>query len=133
MFLNVLNNEEKNLFLDLAVYVSKANGLIEESEQSIIAQYCQEMCVDDYDMSNQHSMDEIKAVFSNSSENSKRIAVFELLGLGYTDGSLDELENSIVKDFANGIGISEELFNKLNRDIKEYTTILGIIQEHLFD
>ena len=133
MYLNVLTSEEKVLFLDLAVYVSKSNGLIEESEQNIIDQYCKEMGIEDYDASTLHSMDEIINLFSASNDNSKRVAVLELLGLGYTDGSFDELENSIVKDFATSIGVSEETYNKLNRDIVEYTTLLGIIQDHVFD
>ena len=132
MFLNTLNDEEKSMFLDMAIHSSQVNGLVEESERSMLEQYCKEMDVAPYEKSELHTVDEIKEFFSNSSDIAKRVAVLELLGLGYIDGNYDEAENSVVKDFAIGIGLSEETYNILNRDIDQYITILGIIQDHVF-
>ena len=132
MFLNTLNAEEKTMFLDMAIRSSQVNGLVEESERNMIEQYCKEMDIDAHERKDIHSTDEIIEFFFNSSDISKRIVVLELLGLGYIDGNYDESENSIVKDFALGIGLSEETYDKLNRDIDQYITILGIIQEHVF-
>ena len=132
MFLNTLNTEEKLMFLDMAILASQANGLFEESELDMLEQYCKEMDIKPCKKTELHTIDEIKAFFSNSSDISKRVAVLELLGIGYVDGNYDEVENDVVKDFAIGIGLSEETYQQLNRDIEHYTTILGIIQEHVF-
>ncbi len=132
MFLNTLNNEEKTMFIDMAVHVSQSNGIIEEKEQSMLDLYCNEMGINSYNRTELHSIDEIKTLFSSSSESAKRIAVFELLGLGYMDGNYDELETSIIKDFATSIGLTKETYNRLNRDIEDYTTVLGFIQNHIF-
>ena len=132
MFLNTLNAEEKSMFLDMAIHASQANGLFEESELDMLEQYCKEMNIEPCKKTELHTVDEIKAFFSNSSDISKRVAVIELLGIGYIDGNYDEAENNVVKDFAIGIGLTEETYRRLNRDIEQYITILGIIQEHVF-
>ncbi len=132
MFLEKLNNEEKVMFLDMAMHVSKANGMIEESEKHMLDVYCKEMEIASYDKEDIHSTDEIKAVFSGASDAAKRIAVFELLGLGYIDGSRDELEIAVVKEFAAGIGITDEVFNSLNQDIEAYIKLIGSVQVHVF-
>jgi tellurite resistance protein len=132
MFLNTLNAEEKSMFLDMAIHVSQINGLIEESEHNILEQYCKEMNIRPSENTELHSVNEIKVFFSNSSDISKRVVALELLGIGYIDGNFDEAENNVVKDFAIGIGLTEDVYNKLNRDIDQYITILGIIQDHVF-
>ncbi len=132
MFLNTLNTEEKSMFLDMAIRTSQANGLFEESELDMLKQYCKEMDIKPCKKTELHTIDEIKAFFTNSSDTTKRIVVLELLGIGYIDGNFDEAENNVVKDFAIGIGLTEEIYNKLNRDIDQYITVLGIIQEHVF-
>ncbi len=43
MFLGKLNEEEKKLFLNLAVKVAEANGIVAEAEKNMINQYCLEM------------------------------------------------------------------------------------------
>ena len=132
MFLNSLNSEEKAMFLDMAIHASQVNGLVEESERSMLEQYCKEMDINPCEKTELHSIDDIKAFFSNSSDISKRVAVLELLGISYIDGNYDDAENNVVKDFAVGIGLTEETYLRLNRDIEQYITILGIIQEHVF-
>ncbi len=133
MFLNTLNTEEKTLFLDMAMHVSKANGLLAESEQHMIDVYCKEMEIESYDNTQVRSIEEITKAFSNSSDGAKRVAVFELLGLGYIDGNFDEIEQTVIKDFAKGIGVSEETYNRLLRDVDEYVSLIGFIQDHVFD
>lgn len=132
MFLGALNTQEKTMFLDMAAHVSKANGIIEKSEQEMIDQYCVEMGIESHDLSTIHSVDDIKEFFLNSSESTKRVITLELLGLGYMDGKFDEFENSVVRDFSIGIGLSEEVYTRLARDIEEYTALLRIIHEHVF-
>ena len=132
MFLRSLNNEEKKMFLDMAVYVSKANGIIEKSESDLLEQYCNEMGIASYDMSALCEINEIKEFFSNASDSIKRVVTLELIGLGYVDGEFEEVENQMVRNFALGIGLSEEVYDELRRDIEEYTVILGIIQKHVF-
>ena len=133
MFLDRLNDKEKEMFLDLAVYTAQANGVIEETEKELILQYCKEMTVAFYDISKLHSLDEIVAVFSKTSKEKKKIVLLEILGLCYTDGDFDTVEQAFAKKIAQDIGLKDEVYDTLARDIKEYSIILGIISGHVLN
>ncbi len=133
MFLDRLNDKEKEMFLDLTVYTAQANGIIEDTEKNLILQYCKEMGVAFYDISKLHSLEEVVAVFSKSSKEKKRIVLLEILGLCYADGDFDTVEQAFAKKFSDDIGLKDDLFDTLSRDIKEYSIILGIITGHVLD
>lgn len=133
MFLDRLNDKEKEMFLDLAVYTAQANGIIEDTEKNLILQYCKEMGVAFYDISKLHSLEEVITVFSKSSKEKKRIVVLEILGLCFADGDFDTVEQAFAKKFSEDIGLKDDLFETLSRDIKEYSIILGIITNHVLD
>ena len=40
MYLNRLSGEQKELFLDLCIHASKADGIFAEEEKQYIQQYC---------------------------------------------------------------------------------------------
>ena len=132
MFLNILNEDEKILFLEMALTVAAANDVLEETEVLMLEQYCKEMDIAPFEKPQIRSLDEIITAFKDSTETSKHIAVLELLGLGHSDGSFDKTEDSSIKDFALGIGLSEELYNTLSHDIDSYVTILNDIEAHVF-
>ena len=133
MFLDRLNDKEKEMFLDLTVYTAQANGIIEDTEKNLILQYCKEMGVAFYDISKLHTLEEVVAVFSKSSKEKKRIVLLEILGLCYADGDFDTVEQAFAKKFSQDIGLKDDLFDTLSRDIKEYSIILGIITGHVLD
>ena len=46
MFLRPLNNEQKELFLSLALAAASANNVLEDSERALLAAYADEMSID---------------------------------------------------------------------------------------
>ena len=46
MYLNELSNEQKDLFMDLAIFTMKSNGVVEEQEENLARKYCVEMNID---------------------------------------------------------------------------------------
>lgn len=132
MFLDKLNDKEKEMFLDLAVYAAQANGVVEETEKNMIMQYCKEMGVAFYDISKLHTLEEIIGVFTKSSKEKKKIVVLELLGLCYADNEFDDIEDAFVKKVSNDIGLKDEIYDILKRDINEYSIILSILSGHIF-
>lgn len=133
MYLGRLNNKEKEMFLELSVYASQANGVVEEAEKEMIMSYCKEMSVLFYDVSNIHSYNEVSEFFKGVSKEKKRIVLLELLGLCHCDGEVDSIEDAFSKKFANEIGIDDELYDVLSRDVEEYLTILSIINGHVLN
>ena len=133
MFLDRLNNKEKEMFLDLAVYAAQANGVVEEAEKEAIMGYCKEMGVPFYDISKLHPFQEITDFFSALTKEKKRIVVFEIMGLCATDGETDEVESAFINKFADDIGLPEDVFETLQRDIEEYLIIYQIVRGHVLN
>ena len=132
MFLDKLNDKEKEMFLDLAVYAAQANGVVEETEKNMIMQYCKEMGVAFYDISKLHTLEEIIGVFTKSSKEKKKIVVLELLGLCYADNEFDDVEEAFIKKVSSDIGVKDNIYDILKKDINEYSIILGILSGHIF-
>lgn len=132
MFLSALNQEEKILFLEMAMNLAIANNVVDETEVLMLDQYCKEMEITSFDKSQIHTVEEIIDAFKGASETSKRIAVLELIGLSYSDGEFDKIEDSALRDFATGIGLAEETYEQLSSDINNYVSVANAIQEHVF-
>lgn len=132
MFLDRLSGVEKTMFLDLAAYAAKCNGIVDNLENELLYQYGQELGIESYDYSEpHHSIEEIKEHFSNINKSKKRIVILELLGMCCIDGDYDNKEREFVSEIATDIGIDKETFKMLSQDINEYITILGIIEDHI--
>lgn len=53
------------------------------------------------------------------------------MGLCYVDGEIDIVEEVFVKKLAEDIGIDNEVYEIIKRDVEEYSIILGIISGHV--
>ncbi len=123
MFLNQLTEKEKEAFISLSIHAAKSNGEFAEEERNMISEYCKEMnlvfVADDI-----MKLDEIFDLFAKADIEEKRIALLELLGLMYADGSFDNLENQFVKNFIHAIGLTEEELVKQEELLKKYMEII---------
>ena len=124
MFLNELNEMEKEAFLSLSVHVANANDIIEESEVAIIGEYIKEMNLGLFDISEALSMEEVIDIVSCSSYRHKKIIMLELLGLAYIDGDYDDNEQSVVNDFAKKIALEDADIKNINAAIEKYIIVL---------
>ena len=120
MFLNRLDLVEKEAFISLAVKAAEANGQIADEEYQMIEEYCKEMGIAFFDAKNLQSLDKIVRVYSEASEQHKKIAVLELVGLMYADGGYDLKERAFVNDFVSKIGVSEDTLKKIEDTIVKY-------------
>ena len=129
MFLNQLETEEKKAFISLVVNAANANGIVEDEENQMIEDYCKEMGFPPTDWKAAKPMDEILNVFSVSSEQNKKIALLELIGLMYADGDYDGNERRFVKDFARNINISEEIEENIENVLIQYLEVTRKVYE----
>lgn len=107
MFLNQLNNAEKECFVSLCVHAAKSNNVFDIKEKTLIQDYCREMGIVFFDSINTMPMEDIISCYINSDTRIKRIILLETLGLLYADGDFDKVENTFVTEFALKIGLSE--------------------------
>lgn len=125
MFLNLLNEKEKEIFMQVAVAVIHADGKLEESEKIFLDDYAHEMNISDFDVykkpeSVEHLVGEIT---TNSSNTVKRIFLLELAALARTDGDFAQSERELIQLIAEKLNISDGLLQDCENLLKEYESI----------
>jgi hypothetical protein len=103
MFLNLLDNDEKLAFAELAEMMIESDGIVVGREAAALAALKGEMGVVDESQSTR-SVEELASMFS--SRRSKIAALLELIGLGYSDTSFSVTERSLVSDAAKAMNVS---------------------------
>ena len=123
MFLSQLSYQEKKMFLDLSVHVAKANDVLAAEEKAMISEYCAEMQLPPIELYETEPLETVAAYFALADNHVKKIVLLELFGLVYVDGNFDTEESSMMKKFANDIGISEDVYKDLHAVIKDYYSV----------
>jgi tellurite resistance protein len=94
MFLEELQQEEKEAFLELAFLMAKIDGNLSVFENPVISKYQKEMNLKDYKIKNT-SLEDILRVFIK--ERSKHIVLTEILRLVYSDGIVHDSEKASIR------------------------------------
>lgn len=124
MFLNQLLDEEKKAFISLSIYAANSDGDFAEEEKVMFQEYCKEMELENISAKDIISKDEIIDIFKESEEHNKKIALFELLGLVYSDGKYMNEEKNFVEDFVRKIGLSEDIIKEQTELVVKYLNIV---------
>lgn len=134
MYLSMLNNEQKHLFLDLELYMSKVDGDFSEEEKNIINAHCMEMRIDNNNYESEVAVDELfTAIKEKFTHKEKHILFLELTATVLADGVYDEAEKELIDKLAEILDITknevQEVF-KLITDLKDvYSRCAAFIQE----
>jgi len=123
MFLNQLSYQEKKMFLDLSIHIAKSNNELAAEEKAMISAYCTEMQLPPIEIYTTEPLETVTSYFALADIHVKKIVILEILGLAYVDGEYDENELNMIKKFADEIGVSDDIYNKLHDAIKEYYVI----------
>ena len=100
MYLNKLNNEQKELFLDLSIHAAMSNNIFTDEEKVTVRQYCAEMNIAErYEakLSNDEVLEKLSAI---STKQEMRIVFMEITALVLSDNIFDEQEQAFVKKVA---------------------------------
>jgi len=108
MFLNLLQDESKQLTMNLLVNMAKIDENISDIELSILNAYANEMNIplnplDTYNMSSKDILDELL----NSTEQSKKIIFIEVATLMLSD-QIDEKEKKLFNEIQNAFNLDKE-------------------------
>ena len=132
MFLHLLVDKEKDAFIDLARLAACCNGNVSDEEDIMIDQYCDEMGID-IPITHAKTLDDVLAFFKDSSPQSKKTVVFEIIGLLFSDGDFDENEMRFIRNLAVSLDIPKEQVEEMLELNARYLNILHdilcIIQE----
>ena len=130
MFLEVLNNKEKELFLSLAYNLSAVDKDFSPAERTIVSSYCHEMYItldmDKIDFSVEKVLDEMNELCSVQN---KRIIIFECMRLAIADSDYDEDERKIVRTAIEKFGLDMEYHDKCEAVRNDFTALCDKIGE----
>lgn len=121
MYLNLLDDDEKRAFAELAEKMIEADGLVIGREASALAALKAEMGVSDASGGGR-SADELAGVFK--SRRSKVAALLELIGLGYSDTAFSVSEESLVNTVANQMAISPDELHDIEEWVREHFSLI---------
>ena len=121
MYLNLLDDDEKRAFAELAEKMIEADGLVVGREAAAVASLKAEMGLADAGGGGR-SVDELAGVFK---ERRTKIAVLlELIGLGYSDTSFSVDEESLVNAVANRMAISPDELYAIEAWVQEHFALV---------
>lgn len=121
MYLNKLNENQKGLFLQLVYAAAMANGEYVEQEKAIIETYCREMDTEFDPKDATNDVDAVISVLSSiSTDEEKRIIVFEVMGLILADYTYDDAEKGFMGKLSAAFGVDKAYIDKCEMLIDEY-------------
>ena len=120
MYLAILNDEQKNLFLNIAKKLASTDGNFSEDERQVIDGYCHEMSVSVVKKLDIAKEDMIERLGSISNTSEKKIIVFEFAGLVMADSNFDESERVFLKQIAEKFDIDLNYINKCEKVFQRY-------------
>ncbi len=133
MFLGLLNDGQKKLFLELAVKAAEANDVVTVEEQNVMEAFAREMQIEPV-YNSDDSLDELLEQFcSSSSQKVKRIVLFELLGVLFSDSEFDEREKLFISRVIEKFGIDESKVKDMRDAITEYANLYNRIVRIVFE
>ena len=121
MYLNMLDNDEKIAFAELAEKMIEADGLVVGREATALAALKAEAGVGE-SCGGSRSVDELAGVFQN--RRSKVAALLELIGLGYSDTSFSVSEESLINTVANRMAIAPDELHDIETWVQEHFSLV---------
>ena len=128
MFLNQLNENNKERFLNLCGHAIMADNVVEPEEMEYLALCCYEMEIPNQLPDISESLDDIISDISkDATAYEKKIIAFELIRLFKYDGSYDEEEKTFMQPILNKLEISAETHDILEKLADDYITVYNNI------
>lgn len=120
MYLGMLSCEEKDLFIQLAINIASVDGDYSDVEKTMINSYCLEMGVNNSVEKNKSILSIIERFNIISTEQIKRIVLFEAIGLALSDRNYDKKEEETIIDIAKTFNIDIQFVEESKKIVNEY-------------
>ncbi|MDD5999551.1 MAG: hypothetical protein PUC55_07625 [Lachnospiraceae bacterium] len=131
MFLQVMNMEEKEKFLEFVYKIANVDGEYAEEEQEIIDSYKNELELNE--IHDTCDIDGLISYFSGKETSLKKIVLFETIGLVYADDKLVKEEEDILNKITATFGLSDEVIENIKITAKKLQDVYDDVYGVLFD
>ncbi|WP_373002032.1 TerB family tellurite resistance protein [Sulfurimonas sp.] len=124
MYLDLLNKQEQEDFLELARYSMGLNGEHKAEEEAILTNYKYECQLVEYIAHRQEDIKKIILTLKGSTKKVKKIILVELFGILLADGEVCEEEAKFVDILAEGFRIKEYEVDRIQRWVEAMNDIV---------
>ena len=104
MFLNELSKNEGIAFMQLVKDLANSDNTLAKEEKNLYNDYLKELNINESEIPD-INLNSVYETLKNSSERSKNIIYFELIGLALIDGEYDEKEVDFLEEIARNLDI----------------------------
>lgn len=124
MFLNLLQENNKELFLKICVHASLANEIFAEEEKEMIYAYCREMNIAEHIPDEVEEFEQIVgSLVMQADDVEKKIIILEILGLVKADGIYDEKEKRFMRKLLEGMKVQTDVLGRFNSLLEIYLAV----------
>ena len=124
MYLSMLNNEKKHLFLNLEIYLSSIDGDFSDEEKKIIDVHCIEMHIDNNNYEADMPLDEVLKKLKETLTHSEcRIVFLELAATIMADDVYHKEEEKITRHLADLLKIDDDEVKEAFSIIKDMKNV----------
>ena len=113
MYLNLLNEEAKEVFLDLCINLAESDDDFCQKEKNLIDQFCQEMNIKHRYMAKLSLDKSLNRLNELCDERGKRAVTAEIIGLVIADEVISDSESKILQKIKEKFSISHIEMEKL--------------------
>lgn len=111
MFLNLLDEANKERFIKLCGCAIYADGIVADEEKELALAYCREMNVEQRVPDNSAVLDDVlKELDEGATEREKNIIAFEILGMFLSDNDYAKEEEIMMQKIIEQLHIEREKF-----------------------
>ncbi|MCR5701149.1 MAG: hypothetical protein K6G76_03270 [Lachnospiraceae bacterium] len=133
MFLHLLNSEQKNLFMNLAIKAAEANGIVELEEKNMLKAYGIEMGIKPVYETDLKTTEIIACLNDICDEKTRKVIVFEIIGIMISDSVYDETEKEFVYNLAESFSVTTEQQDKMYELLIEYSNVFRRISNYILE
>ena len=127
MFLEILKDDQKDLFLQLAVIAAKENGYVDEAESEMLLKFANEMNIAPKTEAVLSLDNIVDGLAKSCDKREKKVVLFEAAGIMNTDGEYDDKEYEFLKKIAAKFEISEEELGAMMGLVSDYVALFNEI------
>lgn len=124
MYLEMLSEKERKIFMDLAYMAMECDGEVAQEELEMIRSYEAECRLPGFKRT-QRTFDECIKLLKQSEMQHRRIVLLELIGIWEADNVWKTPELNMMDRVSASLGISQDLANRMKRWSREFREIIA--------
>lgn len=131
MFLQLLNHEDKEKFLELIYKIANADGEFAEEEQEIVDSYKKELGI--LKIEDTSDIEGLIEYFSDKVMEIRKIVILRRLGLINADEKIENTENEIIEKMEQAFQLEKTTVKMIECVVKKLQEVYDEVYDVLFD